>query len=117
MEIFKIVLKNYGKSALCLSGGACFAYTHFGIAKALLDQNLLPQIISGTSGGGLIAALLCTRTNEELKKLLVPQLARKITACEDPWYIWIPRFLKLEQDLMLLIGLENQIFHSWFNYF
>ena len=93
-KFFKIVLKNYGKSALCLSGGACFAYTHFGIAKALLDQNLLPQIISGTSGGGLIAALLCTRTNEELKKLLVPQLARKITACEDPWYIWIPRFLK-----------------------
>ena len=76
-KFFKIVLKNYGKSALCLSGGACFAYTHFGIAKALLDQNLLPQIISGTSGGGLIAALLCTRTNEELKKLLVPQLARK----------------------------------------
>ena len=66
-KFFKIVLKNYGKSALCLSGGACFAYTHFGIAKALLDQNLLPQIISGTSGGGLIAALLCTRTNEELK--------------------------------------------------
>ena len=93
-KFFKIVLKNYGKSALCLSGGACFAYTHFGIAKALLDENLLPQIISGTSGGGLIAALLCTRTNEELKQLLIPQLARKITACEDPWYIWIPRFLK-----------------------
>ncbi|KAL6452589.1 hypothetical protein SBY92_001850 [Candida maltosa Xu316] len=92
-KFFKIVSKNFGKSALCLSGGATFAYTHFGIAKALLDQDLLPNIISGTSGGGLIAALLCTRTNEELKKLLVPQLARKITACEDPWYVWIPRFL------------------------
>ncbi|RCK54673.1 hypothetical protein Cantr_03789 [Candida viswanathii] len=93
-KFFRIVLKNYGKSALCLSGGACFAYTHFGIAKALLDQDLLPNIISGTSGGGLIAALLCVRNNEELKKLLVPQLARKITACEDPWYVWIPRFIK-----------------------
>lgn len=93
-HFFRIVLKNYGKSALCLSGGACFSYTHFGIAKALLDQDLLPNIISGTSGGGLIAALLCVRTNEELKKLLVPQLARKITACEDPWYIWLPRFIK-----------------------
>ena len=93
-KFFKTVLQNFGKSALCLSGGACFAYTHFGIAKALLDQDLLPNIISGTSGGGLIAALLCTRTNEELKKLLVPQLARKITACEDPWYVWIPRLLK-----------------------
>lgn len=93
-RFFKIVLKNYGKTALCLSGGACFAYTHFGVIKALLDNDLLPNIISGTSGGGLIAALTCTRTDEELKKLLVPQLARKITACEDPWYVWIPRFWK-----------------------
>lgn len=66
-KFFKIVLKNFGKSALCLSGGATFAYTHFGVAKALLDAGLLPNIISGTSGGGLIAALLCTRTDEELK--------------------------------------------------
>ncbi|KAG5417305.1 hypothetical protein I9W82_004938 [Candida metapsilosis] len=93
-KFFKIVSKNFGKSALCLSGGATFAYTHFGVAKALLDAGLLPNIVSGTSGGGLIAALLCTRTDEELKKLLIPQLARKITACEDPWYIWIPRLLK-----------------------
>lgn len=93
-KFFKTVLKNYGKSALCLSGGACFAYTHFGIVKALLDNDLLPRIISGTSGGGLIAALTCTRTDEELKKLLVPELARKITACEDPWHVWIPRWWK-----------------------
>ncbi|CAD1808918.1 hypothetical protein FOB58_000395 [Candida parapsilosis] len=93
-KFFKIVSKNFGKSALCLSGGATFAYTHFGVAKALLDAGLLPNIISGTSGGGLIAALLCTRTDEELKKLLIPQLARKITACEDPWYVWIPRLIK-----------------------
>lgn len=30
-----------------------FAYLHFGIFKALVDNNLLPNIISGTSGGGL----------------------------------------------------------------
>ncbi|KAK6205341.1 acyl transferase/acyl hydrolase/lysophospholipase [Scheffersomyces amazonensis] len=93
-KFFRIVSKNYGKTALCLSGGACFAYTHFGIVKALLDNDLLPSIISGTSGGGLVAALACTRTDEELKKLLVPELARKITACEDPWWVWIPRFWK-----------------------
>jgi len=93
-RFFRTVLKNYGKTALCLSGGACFTYTHFGIVKALLDNDLLPSIISGTSGGGLIAALSCTRTDDELKKLLVPELARKITACEDPWYVWIPRWWK-----------------------
>lgn len=93
-RFFKTVSRNYGKSALCLSGGACFAYTHFGIVKALLDNDLLPLIISGTSGGGLIAALVCTRSNEELRKLLVPELARKITACEDPWWVWFPRWWK-----------------------
>ncbi|PVH14778.1 uncharacterized protein CXQ87_005054 [Candidozyma duobushaemuli] len=93
-QFFKVVSKNYGKSALCLSGGACFAYTHFGIVKALLDNDVLPSIISGTSGGGLIAALACTRTDEELKQLLVPELAKKITACEDPWYVWVPRFIR-----------------------
>lgn len=93
-KFFKIVAKNYGRTALCLSGGACFAYTHFGIVKALLDNNLLPSIILGTLGGGLIAALACTRTDDELKQLLRPELARKITACEDPWWVWVPRWWK-----------------------
>ncbi|GEQ68857.1 hypothetical protein JCM33374_g2526 [Metschnikowia sp. JCM 33374] len=93
-KFFRVVQKNYGKTALCLSGGACFAYTHFGLVKALLDNDSLPHIISGTSGGGLIAALTCTRTDDELRKLLVPELAVKITACEDPWYVWIPRWWK-----------------------
>lgn len=91
-RFFRVVQKNYGTTALCLSGGACFAYTHFGLVKALLDNDLLPRIISGTSGGGLIAALTCTRTDDELRRLIVPQLAAKITACEDPWYVWIPRW-------------------------
>jgi predicted acylesterase/phospholipase RssA len=83
---------NFGRTALCLSGGATFAYYHFGIAKALLDADILPDIITGTSGGALVAALLATRTNEELKKLLIPALAHKITACHDPMSVWLPRW-------------------------
>lgn len=83
---------NFGRTALCLSGGATFAYYHFGIAKALLDADVLPDIITGTSGGALVAALLGTRTNEELKKLLIPALAHKITACHDPISVWFPRW-------------------------
>ena len=83
---------NFGRTALCLSGGATFAYYHFGIAKALLDAGVLPDIITGTSGGALVAALLGTRTDEELKKLLIPALAYRITACHDPPSVWIPRW-------------------------
>ncbi|OAX83652.1 hypothetical protein ACJ72_01983 [Emergomyces africanus] len=89
---FKQLETNYGRTALCLSGGATFSYYHFGIVKALLDNDVLPDIISGTSGGALVAALVATRTNDELKKLLVPELAYKIRACEDPFQVWIRRW-------------------------
>jgi len=92
--LFKHLHRNYGRSALCLSGGATFAYYHFGVAKALLDANLLPSVITGTSGGALVAALLCTRTNEELKQLLIPALAYRITACHDAMHVWLRRWWK-----------------------
>ncbi|KAG5351312.1 hypothetical protein C0989_007013 [Termitomyces sp. Mn162] len=80
-----------GISALCLSGGASFGYYHVGVVKAFLDAKLLPRVITGTSAGGLIAALVCTRTDEELKYLLVPELANRITACEEPYTVWMKR--------------------------
>ena len=93
-DLAKHLSTNFGQTALCLSGGASFAWYHFGIAKALLDADLLPNIITGTSGGALVAALLATRTNDELKKLLVPALAHRITACHDPIRVWLYRWWK-----------------------
>ncbi|KTW32442.1 uncharacterized protein T551_00532 [Pneumocystis jirovecii RU7] len=91
---FEYLIKNYGHSALCLSGGAAFAYYHLGVVKALLDSKLLPNIITGTSGGALIASLVCTRTDEELMALLVPELSRKITACHEKTFVWLKRWWK-----------------------
>ncbi|GMG40176.1 unnamed protein product [Ambrosiozyma monospora] len=90
---FKVVTRNFGKTALALSGGASFTYLHYGVMKALLETDLMPKIISGTSGGGLCSALATTRTNEELLKLLTPKLAKNINACgDDPWYVWMYRW-------------------------
>ncbi|ODN78595.1 patatin-like phospholipase domain-containing protein [Cryptococcus amylolentus CBS 6039] len=89
---FRAINKHYGSSALCLSGGASFGYYHFGVIRAFLEADLLPRVITGTSAGGLAAALVCTRTNDELQELLVPELADKITACEDSFRVWIPRW-------------------------
>lgn len=91
-RFFKSANTNLGVSALCLSGGASFGYYHCGVVKAFLDAGLLPRVITGTSAGGLIAALTCTRTDEELKILLAPELANRITACEEPFNLWIQRF-------------------------
>lgn len=92
--MFKGICANYGRTALCLSGGATFAYYHFGVVKALLEEDYLPDIITGTSGGALVAALIATRTTEELKELLVPALAHRITACREPITVWFRRWWK-----------------------
>jgi predicted acylesterase/phospholipase RssA len=89
---FKHLDTNYGRTALCLSGGATFAYYHFGVLKALLDTGNLPQIITGTSGGAVVAALAATRTDDELKRLLVPALAYRIRASPDSLFIWLRRW-------------------------
>ena len=39
---------NLGRTAFCLSGGASFAWYHFGVVKALLDAKLLPDIVTGS---------------------------------------------------------------------
>lgn len=85
---------NFGRTALCLSGGASFAYYHFGVARALLDADLLPEVITGTSGGAIVAALLATRTDEELKSLIAPALAHRIRACSEGIAIWFPRWYR-----------------------
>lgn len=89
---FKHLDTNFGRTALCLSGGATFAYYHFGVVRALLDNEVLPSIITGTSGGALVAALVGTRTDDELKQLLVPALAHKIKACSEGFTTWARRW-------------------------
>lgn len=83
---------NFGRTALCLSGGASFAWYHFGVVKALLDASLLPHVITGTSGGALVAALVATHTDKELSKLLVPALAHRMDACSEGLLTWLPRW-------------------------
>jgi len=91
-DLAKHLHTNLGRTALCLSGGAAFAYYHFGVVKALLDASLLPDVITGTSGGALVAALVATRTDDELKQLLVPALAQHMRACSESFHVWFCRW-------------------------
>ncbi|THH28944.1 hypothetical protein EUX98_g5239 [Antrodiella citrinella] len=93
-RFFKSINTNLGTTALCLSGGAAFGYYHFGVVKAFMDAGMLPRVISGTSAGGLIAALICCYTDAELRELLCPELATRITAFEEPFKVWGKRFWK-----------------------
>jgi len=76
----------YGRTALCLSGGAMMGNYHFGHVKTLFEQHLLPHIISGTSAGSVVAAFICTRDDEEIKRDLTPEvLAPRLTCFSKPW--------------------------------
>lgn len=58
--------RAFGRTALLLSGGATFGMHHIGVAKALWETRLLPKVISGSSAGAIVGAVLCASTDEEI---------------------------------------------------
>ncbi|KAI3658665.1 hypothetical protein MP638_006729 [Amoeboaphelidium occidentale] len=93
-KFFKKASRLYGSTALCLSGGATFGYYHLGVVKALREEGILPTVINGTSAGALIAGFVCVRTDEELKSELNAQLYEKFTACSEPIFVRMKRFIQ-----------------------
>lgn len=75
----------FGRSALMMSGAGTFLFYHVGVLKALWEQDLLPEVISGSSGGALVAAVLGTRSPEQMGE------------------IFSPEFINLEADLKSLL--------------
>jgi TAG lipase/steryl ester hydrolase/phospholipase A2/LPA acyltransferase len=60
----------FGRSALLLSGGGTFGMAHSGVVKCLWESQLLPRIISGSSAGSIVSAVLCVKTDVELPATL-----------------------------------------------
>ncbi len=73
LDFFKDILLSFGRPALLLSGGASLGAFHIGVVKALWEQDLLPQVINGSSSGAIVAAALGTHTDEELPTLFDPE--------------------------------------------
>lgn len=69
LDYFKDILQSYGRPALLLSGGATLGLFHLGVVKALWEKGLLPQVITGSSVGAIVAALVGTRTDAEMPQL------------------------------------------------
>ena len=59
---------NMGRTALMLSGGGAQAMYHLGTIKALCESKLYDdiEVISGTSGGSIAAAMCAVKTRVEL---------------------------------------------------
>lgn len=67
VDFFRRASHCYGRSALMLSGGAGLIYFHHGVAQALIDADLLPNVLSGASAGAWICAQIGTRSDAELR--------------------------------------------------
>lgn len=75
IEYFQRAAGCFGRSALMFSGAGSLGSFHVGVAKALAEQSLLPNVISGASAGSVIAAIIGTHDSAELPALLAGGMA------------------------------------------
>jgi len=69
LDFFKDTRRSFGQPALMLSGGATLGLFHIGVTKALHEQGLLPKVISGSSAGAIMAAMVGSHTDAELEAM------------------------------------------------
>jgi len=71
LAFFNETRHSYGRTALMLSGGAALGFYHVGVVKALMENGVLPRVISGASAGSIVSAMIATRMDEECKHLFL----------------------------------------------
>lgn len=69
MCFFEDTSRSFGQPALMLSGGATLGLFHIGVCKALQEQGLLPKVISGSSAGSIMAAMIGSHTDAEMQAM------------------------------------------------
>lgn len=73
LDFFRRAQHCYGRSAFLMSGSGAFLYFHMGVVKALWSEGLLPHIMSGSSGGSVVGALISTHIDDEIPPFFEPE--------------------------------------------
>jgi predicted acylesterase/phospholipase RssA len=84
---------NFGKSALCLSGGGSMGLQHIGVLLALAERKRIPNIISGASAGAIVGAAYCVRTDEEFRRDFNEEYMYNLY--QALWPSWTERLISL----------------------
>lgn len=102
LHILQQAYHNFGRSALLLSGGLAFGIYHTGVVKALWEQQLLPNVISGSSMGSIVAAGVCSRNDTELDEFFAhpEQIHRRALRLAAPARMWRERLIMAPEQLM-----------------
>ncbi|HKX56567.1 MAG TPA: DUF3336 domain-containing protein [Xanthomonadales bacterium] len=75
-RFFNRAARSFGRSAILLSGGASYGLFHIGVIEELLEQKLLPDVITGSSAGSIVAGFVATHTDDELEQALLPDVLK-----------------------------------------
>ena len=73
LDFFRRAHHCNGCSALMMSGAGSLLFFHVGVVKTLWEHRLLPAVLSGSSGGALVGALVSTNADKDLEKLFEPE--------------------------------------------
>ena len=73
LDFFRRAQHCYGCSAFMMSGAGSLLFFHIGAVKALWLEGVLPDIISGSSGGAIVGGLVSTHSDEELERIFDPE--------------------------------------------
>ncbi len=73
LDFFRRAQHCNGCSALMMSGAGSLLFFHIGVVKALWQQDLLPDIMSGSSGGAIVGSLAGTYSDEDLENIFDPE--------------------------------------------
>lgn len=110
LEFFQSSQRAFGRTGLLLSGGGTFGLLHVGVIKTLHHVQLLPRIISGASVGSIIAAVVCSRTDAELDKLLTfEQIQLDVfERPEEHGNIWLRLIRVIEHSVLYDVGVFQE---------
>ena len=73
LDFFRRAQHCYGHTAFMMSGAGSLLFFHVGAAKAMWGEGILPDILSGSSGGAIVGSLVSTHSDEDLEAIFEPE--------------------------------------------
>lgn len=103
LSFFEETSYAFGQSCFMLSGGAGLGFFHAGVIKCLVENNLMPNVVCGSSAGAIMAGVIGTRTDSELLDALTPE---SIHNRFHSWGVWNGLF---KDSLLDSTNIENAL--------
>ena len=86
VDFFRRAQHCFGCSAFVMSGAGSLLFFHIGAVKAMWLENILPDVLSGSSGGAIVASLVGTYAEQDLGRLFEPE--NLVQAIERDTGLW-----------------------------